>query len=161
MAIRSTVTDRVTVEALVEASPETIFPFFTDPEKMVRWKGTQAELDPRPGGVFSVDVTHQAHARGEYVAIDPPRRIVFTWGWDGDDVVPPGSSTVEITLEPQGDATLVRLVHTDLPEDKRDLHREGWEHFMSRLSIAAPGGDPGPDPLLQQDSQAKWEGEES
>lgn len=160
MPIRSTVTDRVTVEVLVEASPETIFEFFTDPEKMTRWQGTRAELDPVPGGIFSVDVTHQAHARGTYVEVDPPRRVVFTWGWDGDDAVPPGSSTVDITLEPQGDATLVRLVHTDLPADKRDLHREGWEHFVSRLAIAAAGGDPGPDPLLEQDSQAKYEGEE-
>ena len=161
MAIRSTVTDRVTVEVLVDASPETIFEFFIDPEKMTRWKGTRAELDPVPGGVYSVDVTHQHHARGEYVAIEPPRRVVFTWGWEGDDSVPPGSSTVEITLEPQGESTLVRLVHSGLPEDKRDLHREGWEHFASRLAIAGTGGDPGPDPMLEQDSQAKWEGEES
>ena len=161
MAIRSTVTDLVTVEVLVKASPETIFDFFTDPEKMTRWKGTRAELDPRPGGIYSVDVTPQAHARGQYVEIDPPRRVVFTWGWDGDESVPPGSSTVEITLEPQGEATLVKLVHSDLPEGKRDLHREGWEHFVSRLTIAAAGGDPGPDPMLQQESQAKWEGEES
>lgn len=161
MAIRSTVTDRVTVEVLVEAAPETIFGFFTDPEKMLRWKGVRAELDPQPGGVFSVDVTHKALMRGEYVEVEPPRRVVFTWGWDGDESVPPGSSTVEVTLEPEGDSTLVRLVHSGLPADRRDLHREGWEHFAGRLAIAATGGDPGPDPMLQQDGQAKWEGEES
>jgi uncharacterized protein YndB with AHSA1/START domain len=153
------VADRVVIEVEVEASPETIFPFFTDPEKMVRWKGTAAELDPRPGGIYSVDVTSQALARGEYVEVDPFRRVVFTWGWQGDGAVPPGSSTVEVTLEPRGDSTLVRLVHSGLPEDKRELHREGWDHFLDRLRIAAPGGDPGPDPLLTQDNQAKWEGE--
>jgi uncharacterized protein YndB with AHSA1/START domain len=125
---------------------------------MVRWKGTAAELDPRPGGVYRVDVTHQALARGEYVEIDPPKRVVFTWGWEGDDAVPPGSSTVEVTLEPRDESTLVRLVHGGLPEDKRQLHREGWEHFGARLRIAASGGDPGPDPLVTQDNQARWEG---
>ena len=161
MTIRSTITDRVTVEVVIDALPETIFEFFTDPERMTRWQGTSAELDPVPGGVFSVDVTHQAHARGEFVEIEPPRRVVFTWGWEGDDAVPPGSSTVEITLEARDEATLVRLVHTELPADKRDLHREGWEHFAARLAIAATGGDPGPDPLLEQDSQAKYQGEEN
>lgn len=161
MAIRSTVTDRVTVEVMVEASPETIFEFFTDPEKMVRWQGTRAELDPVPGGIFSVDVTDRALARGEFVEIEPPDRVVFTWGWDGGDSVPPGSSTVEITLERQGGSTLVRLVHSDLPEDERDLHREGWEHFIARLVIVAAGGDPGPDPMQERDRQAKRDGEES
>jgi uncharacterized protein YndB with AHSA1/START domain len=149
----------VVVEVVVDAAPETIFPFFTDPEKIIRWKGTSAELDPRPGGIYSVDVTQQALARGEYVEVDPFRRVVFTWGWEGDETVPPGSSKVEVTLEPAGEATRVRLVHSGLPEDKRDLHREGWDHFLSRLRIAAPGGDPGPDPLLAQDNTAKWEGD--
>jgi uncharacterized protein YndB with AHSA1/START domain len=160
VATHSTIADALTIEVLIEASPETIFPFFTDPEKMVRWKGINAELEPRPGGIYSVDVTHEAHARGEFIEVDAPHRVVFTWGWDGDDSVPPSSSTVEITLEPQGRSTLVRLVHAGLPPDKRDLHREGWEHFFSRLAIAARGADPGPDPLLQQDNQAKWQGEE-
>jgi uncharacterized protein YndB with AHSA1/START domain len=159
VGVDSSVTDKVTIEVVVEATPETIFPFFTDPEKIVRWKGIAADLDPRPGGTYSVDVSRQALARGEYVEIDPPKRVVFTWGWEGDQEVPPGSSIVEVTLEPSGDSTLVRLVHSGLPEAKRDVHREGWEHFMSRLQIAASGSDPGPDPLLSQDNQAKWEGE--
>lgn len=49
--------DAVALEVLVDAEPATIFEFFTDPEKMVRWKGTSAELEARPGGVYSVDVT--------------------------------------------------------------------------------------------------------
>lgn len=150
MAIRSTVTEQVTVEVVVQASPETIFEFFTDPEKMLRWKGTRAELDPRPGGTFSVDVTHEALARGEYIEVDRPNRVVFTWGWEGNEAVAPGSTTVEVTLTPQDDGTLVRLVHSDLPEDEREMHKHGWEHFLGRLAIAAPGGDPGPDPMLQQ-----------
>jgi len=87
----------------------------------------------------------------DFVEIDPPSRLVYTWGWEGSDVVPPGSSTVEVTLEPDGDYTIVRLVHRGLPgADKVDLHTKGWEHYLSRLSIAASGGDPGPDSIATQ-----------
>src|SRR2546425_57561 len=70
---------------------------------------------------------------GRYVEVDPPRRIVFTWGWEGNDEVPPGSSTVEVTLEEDGDATIIRLRHTGLPsEESRRLHDQGWTHYLSR-----------------------------
>jgi len=61
--------------------------------------------------------------------------------------VAPGASTVELSLEPDGDGTLLRLTHRDLPHDMRAFHRLGWEHSLARLAIAADGGDPGPDPL--------------
>jgi uncharacterized protein YndB with AHSA1/START domain len=134
-------------ELRIEASPETVFPYFTDPQKMRRWKGVEAELDPRPGGVYRVNVTGNDRVVGEYLEVDPPKRVVFTWGWEGNDGVPPGSSTVEVTLTPDGDGTVVRLVHSGLPDaDARAQHGIGWEHFLDRLAVAASGGDPGPDP---------------
>jgi len=54
-------------EVMIAAPPEVVFPFFTDPEKMVVWKAVDAKLDPRPGGVFWIDVTGHDVARGEYV----------------------------------------------------------------------------------------------
>jgi uncharacterized protein YndB with AHSA1/START domain len=135
----------------IAASPDTIFPFFTDPQKMTKWKGTSADLDPETGGKYRVDVRPGGVAVGEYVEIDPPRRIVFTWGWEGSPDVPPGSSTVEITLTPEGDGTLVTLVHSRLPSSESGTeHADGWEHFLPRLAIAAEGGDPGPDPWATQ-----------
>jgi uncharacterized protein YndB with AHSA1/START domain len=135
-------------EVRIDAAPETVFEFFTDPEKMVRWKGQTAELDPRPGGTYRVKINEQAIARGEYVEVDPPRRVVFTWGWEGgQNPVEPGTSTVEITLEPDDDGgTRVRLVHRDLPTtEEAEKHTHGWDHYMERLATAAAGGDPGPD----------------
>jgi activator of Hsp90 ATPase-like protein len=77
-----------------------------------------------------------------------PYRLVFTWGWEDSSELPPGSSTVEITLVPDGDGTLIRLRHTGLPsEESRALHAAGWSHYLERLSLAAAGRDPGPDPL--------------
>ena len=137
----------VTREVRIAASPETIFPFFTDPEKMRKWKGSAPELDPSPGGNFRVDVSPGAVVVGRYVEIDPPHRVVFTWGWEGDPHVPPGASTVEVTLTPDGDETVVTLRHSGLPSDESGAaHAAGWDHFLPRLVVAAAGGDPGPDP---------------
>ncbi len=140
-------TEALELEIRVAATPETVWGFFTDPEKMVRWKGRKAELDPRPGGVYRVEISDQAIARGEYVEIEPHRRLVITWGWEGEgSAVPPGSSTVEITLTEEGDGTLVRLRHSGLPTaEERASHTQGWQRYLARLSVAGAGGDPGPD----------------
>ena len=115
--------------------PRPSFPFFTDPDKMTLWKGVEADLDPKPGGVYRVNVTGHNIARGEYVEIVPNTRVVFTWGWESDDSpLAPGSSTVEICLIPDGGATVVRLRHTGLAADQQDGHAEGWEHYLPRPS---------------------------
>jgi len=140
-------------EVRVAAKPETIFALLTDPAKYIRWKGKVAELDARPGGVYRVQFNSRDIARGSYLEVIPYRRVVFTWGWEGgkegSSPVPPGSSTVEITLTPDGDGTIVGLVHRDLPEEERDKHAQGWELYLNRLAIVASGRDPGPDPNAQ------------
>ena len=137
-------------EIRIAARPETVFEFFVDPEKMVQWKGRSAELDPRPGGIYRVEINDQARARGEYVEIDAPNRVVFTWGWEGQEsgehAVPPGSSRVEVDLMPEGDGTVVRLRHVDLPEQSREIHGQGWDMYLGRLAAVAEGRDPGSDP---------------
>ena len=72
-------------ETEIEARPETVFGFFTEPDKMVRWMGSSAELDPRPAGVFRVDIRGEWVARGEFVEVVPHERVVFTWGWERPD----------------------------------------------------------------------------
>jgi uncharacterized protein YndB with AHSA1/START domain len=134
-------------EVRIEAPPDEVFPFFTDPDKMIVWKAVEATLDPRPGGIFRIDVTGRDVARGEYVEIDPPRRVVFTFGWQAEgSPEPPGSTIVEITLVPDGEGTLLRLVHRGVPEEIRERSTEGWDHYLRRLAVAAESGDPGPDP---------------
>jgi uncharacterized protein YndB with AHSA1/START domain len=137
----------ITQEIRIAAHPETVFAFLTDPDKILRWKGKSATVDPRPGGIYRVDVDGRHIARGEYVEVVPNRRVVFTWGWEDEgNPVPPGSSTVEITLVPDGDGTILRLVHRGLPEGAREPHAQGWAHYLDRLAVAASGHDPGPDP---------------
>ena len=89
--------DAVEIEIRIEARSETVFPFLTDPQKMLEWMGKNANLDPVPGGIFHVGISDDNIARGEYVEITPNSRVVFTWGWEGQPVLP-GSSTVEITI---------------------------------------------------------------
>jgi uncharacterized protein YndB with AHSA1/START domain len=139
-------------EVRVRARPETIFPFFTEPELMVRWMGTAAQAEPVPGGIYRVEINGRYIARGEYVEVSPPDRLVFTWGWEGgESVVRPGASTVEVTLTAEGEHTLVRLVHRDLPsDDSAGSHGEGWAHYLERLRVAAAGEDPGPDPWAEE-----------
>jgi uncharacterized protein YndB with AHSA1/START domain len=135
-------------EVRIRARPETIFPFFTDPALMVQWMGRRAEVEPVPGGVYRVDIQDGRVARGEYLEVSPYERVIFTWGWEeGASTVGPGTTTVSVTLVPDGAETVVRLVHGDLPaEAAAQGHAKGWEHYLPRLQIAAEGGDAGPDP---------------
>ena len=130
----------------IEARPETVFRLLTEPKEYVRWKGKLAELEPRPGGAFRVDFLNDKDiAVGKYVELIPARRVVFTWGWEGNQIVPPGSSTVEIDLEPDGDGTRLRLVHRGLPDEAIPTHTEGWDFFLPRLTNVAEGRDAGSD----------------
>jgi len=137
-------------EAHIAARPETVFSFLVEPAKMTRWMGTTAELDPKPGGIFKVNVTGKDMASGQYREVIPNTKVVFTWGWEEEGgQVPPGSTTIEITLASDGDGTILRMRHSGLAVERRDSHADGWDHYLSRLEMAAAGRDPGPDPWVQ------------
>lgn len=128
--------DTIVATEHIEAPPEVVFPYFTDPALITEWIGQRAELDPRPGGVFFLDMG-QVAARGTYTVVDPPHRIVFTWGIPGNDTLPPGASTVEVVLTPDGQDTLVTLTHRALPATHISSHHTGWEHRLTLLHTAA------------------------
>ena len=149
-------------EVRVAADPEVVFGYFTDPARMIQWMGTAATLDPRPGGVFrlvfhptpEVNALFGAEADadnvviGEFVEVEPCERIAFTWGYEREHfAMPPQASAVEVTLTPEGDETVVRLVHRRLPEETAAFHSAGWDVYLPRLAVAAAGGDPGRDPF--------------
>ena len=155
-------TSLVEREIRVEAPPETVFGFFTEPDKLARWLGTGATLDPRPGGVFSVSMVADFSVTGEFVEVEPYRRVVFTWGYNsalpGEPVnpLPPGSSTVEVELVPDGDGTLVRLAHR-APPRLAPFHQAGWDNYLARLAVAAGGGTPEPDRFHERFSSGRFE----
>ena len=132
----------------VGAAPETLFAFLTDPERLIRWMGVMASLEPRAGGLFQVNVNGVDVIRGSYLEVDPPRRVVFTWGYEGgEDRLQPGSTTVEFVLTPHQGGTQVELRHSGLPGPDRSAHAQGWPHYLGRLKTRAEGGDPGADPF--------------
>src|SRR5438128_1856485 len=133
-------------EVQIAAPPATVFAFLTDPEKIMRWMGTEATVDPHPGGIYLVNVGGKHIARGSFTEVIPVHRLAYSFGWDGREKMPPGSSLIEIDLIDQGDGTLVRMTHSGLPdEEERASHGRGWAHYLGRLAVAAAGGDPGPD----------------
>lgn len=135
----------VEVQRQLPASPEDVFGFLTDASRYTTWMGRAAELDARPGGIYRVEIDDLTVAQGEYVAVEPPHRLVFTWGWIGNPDVPPGSTTVEINLTATGHGTTLVLRHTGLPDGATTaMHREGWEQYMDRLAIVASDA-PAPD----------------
>jgi uncharacterized protein YndB with AHSA1/START domain len=130
-------TGALEVTQRIEASPEIVFAYLTDSQRFVAWMGVGAELDPRPGGRYRIDVDGVHIVSGEYQVVDPPRRLVMSWGWEGHPTVPPGSTTVEIILTPERDATILRLRHLGLPDEgERRLHTDGWTQYMSQLAAA-------------------------
>lgn len=123
------------VEQLIAASPATVFSYLIDPAKFVQWMGVGAQLDARPGGHFRIDADGVHIALGEYQEVDPPHRLVMTWGWLDDESIPPGSTLVEITLTPEGAGTRLRVRHTGLPnEPARQMHQAGWDLYTSKLA---------------------------
>src|SRR4029453_4316932 len=113
--------------------PERVWEFFVDPEKLKRWKGIDAKLEPRPGGVYWCEVIPGHVAAGEYVELDPPHRLGFTWGGEKSDsptAIKPGSSTIVVELTPEGSGTRLHFVHRDLPsEAAAESHGVGWDHY--------------------------------
>jgi uncharacterized protein YndB with AHSA1/START domain len=124
----------------ISARPETVWRYWTDPERMCAWWGSSAELDPHPGGVCEVTVVQGGVMRGEFLELVPYRRIVFSFGWEpteGAPPVPPGSTRVEVTLvEEEGD-TILTLRHLGIPAVARDQHVHGWAHFLGILAGTA------------------------
>ncbi|HVZ35309.1 MAG TPA: SRPBCC family protein [Polyangiaceae bacterium] len=129
----------------IEASPEQVFEYFSRPELLVRWMGDVARLEASAGGVFSVDI-NGVPIRGHFVRIERPRYIEIAWGEAGNPAMPPGTTRLCISFEARGPSTRVELQHSGLATGEAEKHAIGWPHFLARLSIAAAGGDPGPDP---------------
>ena len=115
-------------ETHISAPRAAVFALLTDPEKILRWMGTEAQLEAQPGGLYLVNVTGARFARGSFREVVPVHRLAYSFGWDGSEEVPPGSSLVEIDLmEQPPDGTLLRLTHTGLPNAGQCAsHAEGW-----------------------------------
>jgi uncharacterized protein YndB with AHSA1/START domain len=129
--------DAIEREIRIEAPRDSVFAFFVEPDRLVRWMGSSARLDPTPGGEFRLEYANGSVALGTFVAVERPRRVSFTWGWqDPNDPTRPGASTVDVTLTEADGGTIVRLRHSGLSAEARRTHDEGWIYFLGRLAAA-------------------------
>ncbi len=130
---------------LVPLGADGTFALITQPDRLRRWQVVTARVDLRAGGDYRWTIIPGHSVAGTVTEVEPGRRVVFTWGWEGSADLPPGASTVIITLEPAAGGTMVRLVHEGLTGEQEASHAEGWTHFLGRLVTAATAGDAGPD----------------
>ncbi len=134
-------------ETHIAAPRANVFAFLTDPEKILQWMGTEATTEVHPGGLYLVKGLGSGTARGAFREVVPVHRLAYSFGWEGSEEVPPGSSLIEIDLIERDGGTLLRMTHSGLPNAaQRANHAEGWAHYLGRLAEAAAGRDPGPDP---------------
>ena len=135
-------------EVQIAAPPATVFAFLTDPDKILSWMGGEATTEVHPGGLYLVKGIgkNAVVARGAFREVVPVHRLAYSFGWEGNEEVPPGSSLVEIDLLDRDGGTLLRMTHSGLPNAVQcAYHNRGWAHYMGRLAVAAAGRDPGVD----------------
>lgn len=136
-------------ELRIAAPPGVVFALLTDASRANAWMGRQVQFDPRPGGIARIDYNGFDVMRGQFLEVVPNERVVLSWGWETlGDSMPPGASRVEFTLTPDGDGTLLRMVHSGLHGLDAESHAQGWDMFLPQLAQAAGGAPPASAPAL-------------
>ncbi|WP_088288210.1 SRPBCC domain-containing protein [Kineosporia sp. A_224] len=137
---------------MIAAAPERVYALLTTADGIVRWMAPHADLEAVVDGVVTWQHANGDRVTGRFVELVPDRRVVFTYGWDREDVgLPAGSTLVEITLTPvqavDGSGTGLHLVHRRLSGPMANAHDGGWGNYLARLAAVVEGRDPGPDPV--------------
>ena len=117
---------------------EQVFDAWLDPVSLARWMGTSegadvTALDPRVGGKFRIVMRHRGvgvEHWGEYLAIEPPSLLSFTWLSANTDHRP---TVVTVELVDRGKSTELILTHRQLPPSQVDGHRKGWTQIVAAL----------------------------
>ena len=136
------------MERLIATTPERLFEIWTEPEQLAKWWGPEGftipkyTMDVRPGGRWRTtmhrpDGTENV-VSGIYRVIEPPRRLVFTWGWDDDAGMRGHETEVTVTFEPApGGTRMVLVQQTFTDADSRNRHEHGWESSFVCLAREA------------------------
>ena len=140
MASPDPLPDTLTASIRIAAPPDAVFAYLIDPPLLARWFADATGSTSEPGGAFALAFNDSKSVRGQFVTIDPPKRVVFTWGVPDSDVLPLGSTTVEIVLTPDGSDTVVDLTHHDLQRSELPSHQSGWTGLLTVLARVAAEG---------------------
>jgi uncharacterized protein YndB with AHSA1/START domain len=116
---------------VIQATPQTVFTFFTQNDRWAAWWGPGSTIEPTSGGRVYIRHPGGIESSGQVVEVVSPERIVFTYGFDSGKPIPAGSSRVTITLEPVGLGTRLQLLHEFAEAGVRDEHVQGWRYQLS------------------------------
>jgi uncharacterized protein YndB with AHSA1/START domain len=125
--------------------------------------GSEAKLEPVPGGIYRIRMPDGFEAAGEFLQVNQPHQVIFSWGFADDDAaqrtkhewgegpsgsdMPPGSTRVTVTLDRQDGGSRLTLRHENLPNPELcEGHQVAGNTYLPRLATRAAGGDPGADP---------------
>ena len=116
---------------VIQATQQTVFSFLTENDRWASWWGTGSTIEPKAGGRVYIRHANGIESSGEVVEVVPPKRMVFTYGFNSGKPIPPGSSRVTIDLAPEGQATRLDLRHEFAEAGVRDEHVQGWRYQLS------------------------------
>lgn len=137
----------ITTSVLINAEPATVWKFMSDQARFLSWMTfmpgmpapSGSKFEPTPGGALHIVFPNGGAAKGSVVEVDPPRKLVFTWGYDPDVAktgLRPGACRVEIAIRGVEDGTLVTLTHTGpMSDELAKGHEQGWRHYLSQLAL--------------------------
>ena len=136
-------------EVQIAAPPSTVFAFLTDPEKIVRWMGTEATMEPHPGGIYLLNVQRQGHRARQFHGghAGPPPCLQLRLGRERTKCRRDRAWSRSICLKGAA-GHWCAFTHSGLPDATEVAnHEKGWTHYIERLRVTAAGGDPGPDQM--------------
>ena len=136
----------------LDASPEIVFQYFTDADKMALWCGRSAEVEPEPGGVYRLDLGEAGRMNGRFLRVEAPSFVSF-------EVFPPSGvdtppSVIEVSITPEAGGSRVDVRQTGLESPFDTIAGHGWDNHLARLAVVATGGAPGPDPLCERSMES-------
>jgi glutathione S-transferase len=132
----------IEVRRTIRAPRQRVFDAWTKAEEVKAWHApgpltvSLAEIDLQPGGAYRIHMREpdgkEHRASGVYLEVDPPKKVVHSWGWDGDH--PVKNSTVTLEFFERGDATEVVLTHAGITDAKERVdHQSGWRSIIDKL----------------------------
>jgi len=120
----------------IGARPETVFSFFTDSARWAAWWGAGSSIEARPGGQVRIVHPGGVEVSGVVLDLQPPERIVFTYGYVSGSPIPPGGSTVTIRVAAHAEGTQLHLTHAFDSEQQHAAHVQGWRYQLSLFANA-------------------------
>jgi uncharacterized protein YndB with AHSA1/START domain len=124
---------------LIHAPRETVFSFLTDSSRWAKWWGAGSTIDPQVGGKVYIRHPNGIEAGGRILAIAPPERVVFSYGFNSGVPMPLEASRVTMSFDDEKGSTWVKLHHEFAETAVRDEHVQGWRFQLSLFANVVAG----------------------